>query len=279
MHPHGVAAEVCPPADAVASEVGVVGLRVLRVVDVLPVAVEPVFRRTARLAYVAEDAGVAHIVVSKCEPEEIESAPALHRLARGLLSIARAVADSAGERMARPRIERAKEREALVAAVPVRVVLRDELQHAAEAGLEVFVDKAEERTGPREVAIVEMVVVESVGVVARVLADESAPAGDVGEVELVLARSPREPVLELGAESFARLRERRRVADLARGHHRARHLEKPLPAPVRVAAEIAARRVVSEQTAKEIGAVRRGRGVPLARRGPAWQQAGKVVDY
>ena len=64
--------------------------------------------------------------------------------------------------MACPRVERAEEREALVCAVPVRVVLRDELKHAAEAGLEVFVDKAEQRAGPGEVSVVEMVVVERV---------------------------------------------------------------------------------------------------------------------
>ena len=281
MHPDGVAGEPGPPADAVAGEVGVVGVLVLRVVDVLPVAVEPILRRAARLGDVAEDRGVAHRVVSEGEPQEVHSAPALHRLGRRLLSVAVSVAQPSGEGMSCPRVEHAEEREALLRPVPVGIVLGDELQHGAELRGEVRVDHRKERAGVGEVAVVEMVVVEGFGIVARPLADESAPFRDIREEELFLARVPREPVLELRAEPVVRLLERLGVADLARGHHRERHLEKPLAAPVRVTAETAARGIVGKQLPEErfiVDALAR-RPLPVPRRRPVWKHAGEVVYY
>ena len=247
MHPDGVAGEPGPPADAVARQVGVVGMLVLFVVDVLPVAVKPVFGSPSRLRNVAEDRGVAHRVVSERESEEVHSAPSLHRLARRLLSVSVAVAHAAGEGMAGPRVKRAEERKALLRAVPVGIVLGYELQHRAELLGEVAVDHREERACVGEVAVVEVVVVEGVGVVACPLADESAPFRDVREEELFLARIPGKPVLELRAQPVVGLPESLRVAKLARAHHRERHLEESLAAPVGVAAEAAARGVVGKQ--------------------------------
>ena len=278
VHPHGVAAEIRPPADAVAGEVRIVGMAELRVVDVLAVAVEPVFRRAVRLRHPAEDTRIAHLAVAERKSEQIEPAPALHRLGGGLLAVAVTVPDSAGEGMSRPRVERAEERESPLVTPPVRVVARDEPQHRAELLPEVRVHEAEKRTRIGEVAVVEVVVVEGFGVVARRFADESAPARHIGEVESFLSGRPREPVLELRPQAVVRLLEGRRVARLARRHHRKGHLQQTFAAPVGVATEIAALGVVIEESPEKHGIVGGVGEVVSLRGGPMREHAGEGVD-
>ena len=281
MHPGRVAGEEGPPADAVAGEVAAVGVAVLGAVDVLAVAVEPVLGHAARLDGVAKGAGGGHRVIAQGESQQEESAPALHGLGGGLLTIAVAVAHAAREGMARPGVEGAEEGEERVGALPVGVVLRDELQHRAVFAREITIHEAEERAGIGEIAVVEMVVVEGLGIVARVDADESAPLGDEGEEARLVARPVGEPVHEDLAEAVSGTCEGGVVARFARGHHREGHLEQPLAAPVGVMAEGAALGVVGDKRLEENGVVRRCLGVVGLRdlRGwPVRYDSGEGID-
>ena len=254
-------------------------MSVERAVDILLVAVKPVFRHAFRLRDPTEDASVAHLLVAEGNTEQIDAAPALHSLRCRLLAVAVArVAEAAGIGVARPGAEGAQPREALVAAIPVCIVLGDEFQHAAIFLAEIVVDKSQQRTGISVVAVMEMVVVEGVAVVTRVVAHKSAPAVVARKKALRFAGSIGEPVLQTLAQARAALLKEFFFAHLAGKGHVESHLRQSFAAPIGVGTKTALGGIVGNHLDHSLAVVGVGEVCHLLRRSIPRQEAVELIS-
>ena len=207
------------------------------------VPVEPVFSRSARLAHPSKESGVAHGIIAERHTEEEDASPSLHGLRTRLLSIAIAVTHAAGKGVTGPGIKGAEEREPMVATVPVGIILGYEFEHLTIVVTEIIVDHSKQGTGKREIAIMEMVVIEGVAVIARVVAHKATPSVISRKEIRVLTRDIRQPVDQGILELVVAGTEERLVAHLTCKHHVKGHLSEAFTTPVGISTEASCRRI------------------------------------
>ena len=88
MHPYGVAREPCPPTYTLHGEIAAVRVEIFGVVYVASSTVEPVLGSTACLNGIAINACFHEVFIAQGGTQHPYTAPALHGLGTGLLSVA-----------------------------------------------------------------------------------------------------------------------------------------------------------------------------------------------
>ena len=234
LHVKVLVTEIGPISHAMAGEVAIVRMLVLGIVDVVTMAVEPILSSTTCLAQPSEDAGIPHLVVAECHTEQIEATPTLHRLARRLLSVAIAIAHTTGKGVTCPRVEGTEERILRVLVLPVGVILGHLAKHLTIVVTEVIIDQRQQGTRQGEITVMEMMVVEGVGVETGGISHQGTPTVIASEEIVFLSRGIGEPVDHHFLESLAALLEEFFLAHLPRHHHVERHLGQSLSSPIGV---------------------------------------------
>ena len=126
---------------------------------------------------------------------------------------------------------------------------------------EVIVEHAEQSRGIDEVTIVEVLVVEGVGVVGRVKAHECAPTVVASKIVLCFAWGVGVPIDECGAEARLGKFEGGSIAELIGGSHIVRHLRETFASPIGVGTERARLCVLGTKGTHELRIVARQRVV------------------
>ena len=179
--------------------------------------------------------------------------------------------------MSGPRRERAEQRKTLVSAVPICVVFGYKFQHLAVFGAEIAVDKRQKRTGVREISIMEMMVVESVAVIACVIADKRAPTVIARKKIRLLTGSICEPIFHHFTQPRTALFEQFIFSQFFSECHIQCHLDKSFSSPIGIGTETAFGGIVSNHLLHTFPVVRIGKVCHLLRRCKPWQNATEMI--
>ena len=273
MHPYGVAREPCPPPHSLHSEVAAVRVLILSIVDVASLTVEPVLGYRSCLYGITEDGSVIHLLVAEGEGEHEHASPRLHRLARRLLSVAVAlVTHTSCERVSAVRVEGAQPRIMAVVALVACIVHCQLACHGSVLLTKIVIEHTEDGGSIGEVTVVEMVVVEGLGVVRGVEPDECSEAREACEIAVLLARGVAQPIHQGVSEPLLGLEIDGGVACLKSESHVVHHLRQSLASPISVGTEAAFLCIVGCKRVHQRGRVAL---CPLGGSGKEWQE---VVD-
>ena len=201
------------------------------------VTVEPILGRSARFGEPTEYSGIAHLIVSERDSEQIKASPALHCLARRFLSVTVVIAHTARKGVSCPRVEGAEHRETCVFAIPVGVVFSHESNHFAVIIAEIIIYESQQSGSISKISVVEMVVIECLRVVTCAVSDHCAPAVIACEEIVCLAGSVRQPVHKSVFQFVAALVEQLFLPHLACKHHVKGHLRESFSTPIGVRSE------------------------------------------
>ena len=148
--------------------------------------------------------------------------------------------------MSRPGAKCTEKRETLVVAVPVGIVFRNQTQHIAVFCTKIVVTQSKQCSCIGEISVMEVMVVESVTVITRVITDQSPPTVIAGEKIRLFAGGVGQPVFHDVTQTRTTLLEQLRFAHFLRERHIERHLNQSLASPISVCAETALGRIVGE---------------------------------